>query len=109
MRLGGTIEFSPDKCATCPLRERCTDADIEHGRTVSISENEPLQQRLRARAATAAGREELRERVQIEHKLAHVGQRQGRRARYRGVRRNTYDLCRAAAIQNLETAQRRAA
>jgi len=37
------VEFPADKCATCHLRERCTDADIEHGRTVSISENEPLQ------------------------------------------------------------------
>jgi len=43
LRLGGTVEFPADKCATCHLRERCTDADIEHGRTVSISENEPLQ------------------------------------------------------------------
>jgi hypothetical protein len=109
LRLGRTVEFPAEQCAACALRERCTDADIEHGRTVSISENEPLQQRLRRRTATAAGRVELRERVQIEHKLAHVGQRQGRRARYRGVRKNTYDLRRAAAIQNLETAQRMAA
>jgi hypothetical protein len=107
--LGTTVSFNPDACAVCPLREQCTDADIEHGRSVAISDNEPLQQRLRKRAATPKGRARLRERVAIEHALAHIGQRQGRRARYRGVEKNTYDLRRAAAIQNLETAQRRMA
>jgi hypothetical protein len=34
---------------------------------------------------------------------------QGRRARYRGVRKNLFDLRRACAIQNLETIQRKAA
>jgi hypothetical protein len=30
-------------------------------------------------------------------------QRQGHAARYRGVRKNTFDLRRASAIQNVET------
>lgn len=107
--LGTAVEFDSEACATCALRDRCTDADLGHGRTVSISDNEPLQQRLRKRASTATGRAQLRERVPVEHKLAHLARRQGRRARYRGVRRNTYDLRRAAAIQNLETTQRMAA
>jgi len=38
--------------------------------------------------------------------LAHISQRQGRRARYLGLRKNLFDLRRAAAIQNLETIQR---
>jgi len=40
---------------------------------------------------------------------AHIGQRQARRACYRGTRNNSYDLRRAASIQNLELAQRAAA
>jgi hypothetical protein len=44
-----------------------------------------------------------------EHRLAHIGQRQGPRARYVGIRKNLFDLRRAAAIQNLETTQRNAA
>jgi hypothetical protein len=52
---------------------------------------------------TSAGREALRERTTIEHKLAHISQRQGNDARYVGVRKNTFDLRRASAIQNLET------
>jgi hypothetical protein len=109
LRLGQTVEFEPELCGACKLRERCTDADLEHGRTVSISENEALQQRLRRLAATPAGRARLRKRVPVEHRLAHLSYRQGRRARYRGARKNTYDLRRAASIQNLETAQRLAA
>jgi hypothetical protein len=109
LHFGRTVEFEPDLCAGCKLREKCTDAEMEHGRTVSISENEALQQRLRKLAATPAGRARLRKRVPVEHRLAHLSYRQGRRARYRGARKNTYDLRRAAAIQNLETAQRLAA
>lgn len=106
---GRTVEFEPDACAQCPLRSQCTASSIEHGRTISIGENERLQQRLRKQAATPAGRSKLRERVVIEHKLAHIAQRQGRRARYLGTRANLYDLRRASAIQNLETVQRRMA
>jgi hypothetical protein len=43
----------------------------------------------------------------VEHRLAHIGSRQGPRARYRGARKNTFDLRRVAAIQNLETYQRK--
>lgn len=42
----------------------------------------------------------------IEHKLAHISQRQGNHARYLGIRTNTFDLRRATAIQNLETLHR---
>jgi hypothetical protein len=100
---GTTVEFDPESCARCRLRAQCTMA-IAAGRTVSIAEDERLQHRLRKLVATPAGRRRLRERVVVEHRLAHVGQRQGRRARYRGTRVNLFDLRRACAIQNLETA-----
>ena len=76
---------------------------------MKISADEQLQQRLRKRLATRKGREQQRQRVQVEHKLAHISQRQGRRARYLGLRGNLYDLRRAATIQNLETTQRKMA
>lgn len=100
---GTVVEFDPDVCDRCPLRAQCTTAELGHGRSVAIAENEPLQQRLRKQIHTAAGREALRERTMIEHKLAHISQRQGNDARYLGVRKNTFDLRRASAIQNLET------
>jgi hypothetical protein len=103
---GTTVEFPAQTCQACALRAQCTEAGPAHGRTVAIAENELLQHRLRKRAATAAGRQELRERVPIEHRQAHTCRRQGRRARYRGTRKNEFDLRRASAISNLEVIQR---
>lgn len=104
---GSVVEFDPEVCAHCPLRARCTMASPQSGRTISIAEDEQLQQRLRKLIATSKGRARLRERVAVEHRLAHVGRKQGRRARYRGVRKNLFDLRRAAAVVNLETIDRR--
>jgi IS5 family transposase len=109
IRLGCTVEFNSFACDGCPLRKDCTTAALGHGRTVSIAADERLQKRLREKAKTKSGRDQFRERVPVEHRLAHIGQRQGPRARYFGVRKNLYDLRRAALIQNLETAQRKAA
>jgi hypothetical protein len=107
IRLGAVAAFEPQACDACPLRPKCTNAALGSGRTVNIAEDEVLQQRLRKRIATPQGRRQLRQRVAIEHGLAHISQRQGNRARYRGVRKNQYDLRRAATIQNLERIQRR--
>jgi IS5 family transposase len=53
-----------------------------------------------------AGRARLRERVKVEHALAHVGRWQGRRARYRGTRKNLFDLRRVAVVHNLRVIAR---
>ncbi len=103
---GTIVEFDAEICDHCPLRSQCTTAELGHGRTVAIAENEALQHRLRKQIQTSAGRAALRERTTIEHKLAHISQRQGNHARYLGVRKNTFDLRRASAIQNLETLHR---
>jgi hypothetical protein len=70
------------------LRRRTADRLNGHF-AVAIAANEPLQQRLRKQIHTSAGRAALRERTMIEHKLAHISQRQGNDARYLGVRKNT--------------------
>jgi Transposase DDE domain/Transposase domain (DUF772) len=103
---GTNVEFDPDICDRCTLRSQCTSAELGNGRTVAIAENEALQQRLRQQIETSAGRAALRERTTIEHKLAHISQRQGNHARYLGVRKNTFDLRRASASQNLEALHR---
>ena len=72
-------------------------------------ENQRLQHKLRKLQRTRAGRATLRERGGVEHRLAHLPRRQGHRARYRGVRKNLFDLRRACAIQKFETIQRKAA
>jgi hypothetical protein len=107
IEFGKAVEFAPETCAVCPLRARCTDASNDVGRTVSIAPNEPMQQRLRKLVATTQGRSLLRERVHVEHRLAHLSQKQGPRARYMGQRKNLFDLRRYAAVLNLEVIQRR--
>lgn len=104
---GTNIEFDAEACAACSLRGQCTSARPGNGRTVAIADDERLQQRLRKLMTTRRGRERLRERVGVEHSLAHLGRRQGPQARYRGTRKNLFDVRRSAALQNLETIQRR--
>ncbi|NJO12642.1 MAG: IS1182 family transposase [Gammaproteobacteria bacterium] len=105
--LGADVEFDAAACDRCELRAKCTSASLGTGRSVTIADNEQLQHRLRKLIATSRGRERLRERVPVEHSLAHIVRRQGRRARYRGTRKNLFDLRRTAAVQNLETIHRR--
>ena len=105
--IGGTVEFNPIACERCPLRKRCTTAEPGYGLTVAIAHDEPLQHRLRKLIASSKGRERLRERVKVEHALAHLSRKQGRRARYLGIRKNVFDLRRHAAVVNLEAIHRR--
>ena len=104
---GKTVRFPKDTCAACPLRARCTSSAA--GRSVSIHPDEALLAGLRRRQQTPAGRAKLRERTQVEHALAHVGHWQGRRARYRGTRKNLFDLRRVAVVHNLHVIARQPA
>ena len=99
---GETVQFDPEACGACPLRSKCTQAASGKGRTISIAVDEGRQKKFRKLQETKTGRALLRERTAVEHALAHIAARKGNRARYFGVRRNLFDLRRAAAIQNLE-------
>ncbi len=101
---GGKRQVAFKTCGDCPLKAMCTTS--KRGRSIVLHENEPLLQRLQAAQRTPAGRAKLRERVAIEHTLAHVLTYQPHKARYRGTRRNTSALLRAAAIVNLQTIDR---
>jgi hypothetical protein len=102
--LGGVVHFPKETCAGCPLKAQCTTS--RKGRSVSIHPDEALLVELRQGQQTPQGRSKLRERVAIEHTLAHVGRWQGRRARYRGLRKNLFDLRRCAVVHNLHVLAR---
>ena len=103
----GQAFFDPKDCGTCELKSRCTNSPK---RSLTIHPLEDLLIKLRANAKTRAGRDQLRRRTVVEHRLARVGAIQGNRARYRGSRKNELDLNRAAALANiLEVARRRCA
>jgi hypothetical protein len=104
---GKTVRFPKATCAACPLQGRCTTSS--NGRSVSIHPGEALLAELHQRQQSPAGRAKLRERVQVEHTLAHVGHWQGRRARYRGTRKNLFDLRRVAVVHNLHVIARQPA
>jgi IS5 family transposase len=101
---GATVHFPEEECQACPLRERCTTS--ASGRSVHIHPDERLLQELREQQLTSQGRAKLRERVPVEHALSHIGHWQGHRARYRGARKNLFDLRRAAVVHNLHVIQR---
>ena len=103
---GGVVRF-PKKTfqEACPLRERCTRS-TSGGRSVSVHPDERLLAELRERQRTPEGRKKLRERVGVEHSLAHIGRWQGHRARYKGVRKNLFDLRRSAVVHNLHVIAR---
>jgi transposase len=104
---GRTVRFPAGTCAACPLRARCTTSS--HGRSVAIHPDEALLAELRHRQQDPDGRTKLRERVAVEHTLAHVGHWQGRRARYLGTRKNLFDLRRVAVVHNLHIIARQPA
>ena len=103
--VGGVVRFPKKTCAACPLRERCTKSKSA-GRSVSIHPDERLLRELRERQKTPEGRAKLRERVEVEHSLAHIGHWQGERARYVGERKNLFDLRRSAVVHNLHVIAR---
>ena len=103
IELGKTVHFPVETCRSCELRPACTKAAEHRGRSVNIAADERMQKKLRLAIARPRGRERLRERTGIEHRLAHHSCKQGTRARYLGVRKNLFDARRHAATINLET------
>jgi hypothetical protein len=104
LQVGATVHFPKAACAACPLQVQCTTSAA--GRSLTIHPDERLFAELRERQQTPAGRAKLRERVAVEHDLAHIGQWQGDRARYRGQRKNLFDLRRTAVVHNLHVVLR---
>jgi hypothetical protein len=105
-----TTRFTQDKaggktfhfgrlCQDCPLRAHCTTAT--GGRTLQVHPQEALLQAARAAQETPAGRERLRERVVVEHRLARLGQLGVGQARYRGRQKTRFQLLVLATVANL--------
>lgn len=95
----GFAGFDEAQCRRCPLKPHCTDAPR---RTLHIHESEKLLVALRAAQTSHDGRAAYRERTVVEHRLARVDAVQGTRARYKGIRKNEFDVNRTAAVVNLQ-------
>lgn len=101
---GTVVRFPKHECQACPIRSQCTES--KQGRSISIHPDESLLVELRERQTTESGRAKLRERVSVEHTLAHISQWQGDKARYIGLRKNLFDLRRMAVVHNLHVLAR---
>jgi hypothetical protein len=101
---GKDAQFPASACDACPVRAQCTKARLGQGRSLTIREDEPFQQKLRAKIKTKRGRASLRKRTAVEHAIAHHVAHQGRRACYKGRRKNQFDGRRHAAVSNLQVA-----
>jgi hypothetical protein len=97
------VHFAAAACDACTKRADCTAASPGHGRSVTIHAQESLLLDLRKLRKSSEGRARLRERVQVEHRLARLSSIQGNRARYKGARKNELDVRRCAAVANLQT------
>jgi hypothetical protein len=106
MILGQNAQFPARACDVCPMRAQCTTARLGHGRSLTIRADEQFQQKLRAKIKTKRGRASLRKRTAVEHAIAHHVAHRGRRARYKGLRKNQFDGRRHAAVSNLLVAAR---
>ena len=95
-----TVQFAANTCRACALRDACTTAAA--GRSISLHPQEALLQQLRATTRTPDGRAALRRRTTVEHALARLDQIQGKKARYKGARKNTLDVRRCATVVNLQ-------
>ena len=103
---GKDAHFPASACDTCPVRAQCTKARIGQGRSLTIREDEQFQHKLRAKLKTKRGRASLRKRTAVEHAISHHVAHHGRRARYKGLRKNQFDGRRHAAVSNLQVAAR---
>jgi hypothetical protein len=104
MVLGTDAQFPASACDGCPQHAQCTKARTGQGRSLHIREDEPFQHKLRAKIKTKRGRASLRKRTAVEHAISHHIAHQGRRARYKGLRKNQFDGRRHAAVSNLQVA-----
>jgi Transposase DDE domain/Transposase domain (DUF772) len=98
---GDTARFPAEACLACLKRPLCTAAQPSRGRSLTLHPHEPFLLQLRRNARTTEGRARLRQRITVEHGLATIHNRQGDRARYRGLRKNLFDLRRHASLTNL--------
>ena len=103
---GRAVQFPARACDVCPQRAPCPTAKLGQGRTLTIREDEPFQQKLRAKLRTKRGRAARRKRTAVAHAMAHQLGHQGRRARYKGLRKNQFDGRRHAAVSTLQVAAR---
>ena len=87
-------------CAACPIKASCTDAP---SRSLAVSTDEPLREKVRALAETEAYQDARRRRQKVEMLFAHLKRHLGlKRLRLRGLSGAKEEFLLAATAQNLK-------
>jgi hypothetical protein len=94
------FRFKGSDCQTCPLKPQCTTGTY---RTVSLSYHQDILDEAAAFNKTAAYKESMKRRTQIESKYSEMKHSHGlKRARYRGLERVTIQALLTAMAVNLK-------
>ena len=96
---GGQFVFAKSTCQACPLRSQCVRG--QGPRRISIQAEERLQQQARAHNQSEAGRQSLRERVVVEHRIARLVGLGIRKSRYFGRKKTRWQVVMAAVVANV--------
>jgi Transposase DDE domain/Transposase domain (DUF772) len=96
---GRRFVFAAATCQACAVRSQCVRGSAP--RTISIQPEERLQQQARAHNQTEAGRQRLRERVVVEHRIARLVGLGIRQSRYVGKTKSRMQVIMAAVVANL--------
>ena len=96
---GGRFVFAAATCQACPLRSQWVRG--KGSRTLTIQAEEGLQQQARVHNQTAAGRQSLRQRVVVEHRIARLVQLGIRQSRYLGRTKTRLQVVMAAVVANV--------
>ncbi len=94
------LQFAPEDCAACSLRECCTTSP--KGRRVVLNFHEARLQVARAEQARPSTRRKLKRRALVERKLAELKMHGMGKARYRGQRKVLLQIRLTATLVNLK-------
>ncbi|NQU96481.1 MAG: IS1182 family transposase [Chloroflexi bacterium] len=93
--------FPKEICRACPRRGECYSEKSPCGRTITLHPDEARLQAARALEQTEYFREQYRERVVVEHRIARLVQLGIRQSRYFGRAKTRFQLMMAATVANL--------
>lgn len=93
--------FPKELCRACPRRAECFTDKRNRGRTITLHPDEERLQAARAFERTEYFREQYRQRVVVEHRIARLVQLGIRQSRYFGRKKTRFQLLMAATVANL--------
>jgi len=93
--------FDKEVCRACPRYDECVTDKRRRGRSITLHPDEELLQQARAVEKTEYFRDQYRQRVVVEHRIARLVQLGIRQSRFFGRAKTEFGVLMAAAVANL--------